>query len=220
MICYLYLLLPRTEVVTRDRSQVNPWEHAGTSNAKPQASPFSPSGSPASLCFAPDESPHSPQEQSLDVRTPGAEVAHTTFLHPQASPGGRWWVWGWGGGSSGGGGLDRPQSGHCQSLNSAETTQRASVSRHPPGPVMGRVPIYAGMGPRVKERCSFIHSAADPAKVGITHVERVREQRGRRGGRERKREREQKRKSACHGGGQGKAVEGKLRSLVVGNVLW
>lgn len=38
-------------------------------------------------------------------------------------------------GSARGGGFDGPQSGHCQPLSLAETTQSASVPWHPPGPL-------------------------------------------------------------------------------------
>lgn len=62
--------------------------------------------------------------------------------------------------------LDSPQSGHCQPPNSAETTQRASVSWPPPGPIPGQGARTGWHRATGEGKMSFhSRSAADPAKV-------------------------------------------------------
>lgn len=93
-----------------------------------------------------------------------AEVAHTACLHSQANARA-------GGGCGAGDGealeiLDSPQSDHCQPSNSAETTQRASVSWPPPGPIPGQGARTGWHRASGEGKMSFhSRSAADPAKV-------------------------------------------------------
>ena len=102
---------------------------------------------------------------------PKAEVVHRASLHSQACPVGRWWVW-----------VPREalEGADLVVLTVAAVGTRAwqRLHRAPQcpdthlAPFTGTVPTHTGTGPSLwgGGRMSFIHSAANSAKVGSAHV--------------------------------------------------
>lgn len=93
---------------------------------------------------------------------------------PPFTPRPAWWAGGGCGpwGNTGGGRFDSPQSGHCQPPNQQRLHREPQYPGAHLAPIMGTLPVHTGTRPSpwVEEGCSFIHSAANSAKVGSAHV--------------------------------------------------